>query len=370
MPEFGFLARELRRTICLIALSAVAFPSTHDQISVNEILRRHLQALGGQDKVEAVRSTITRGEYRERAFVMPSAYIARMYPYYKTICDQTKPLDDVCEGYDGSAWEWYADPGVVLRTVGAAAAAGRHGTDLIDSLVDYKLKGTRVEFGGSELFDRKPVYRVHVTLADGFEKDLFIDEQSFLIIGDRRSAPIHAFGDPVRSENRISDYRPVNGVLFPFSVVEVEIATGKELNRFTVQSIAVNEKLDPAFFGPPQYTRSPLQQFLEQLYMEREDPVSLMYTYREFRAANSQVETREGVEFIAYQMVKMGDYRGAIELLQANAADYPKSASAQYGIGRACKAAGDLESARAAFQRALQIDPSFEKARDGLDALR
>ena len=53
------------------------------------------------------------------------------------------------------------------------------------------------------------------------------NQQSFLIVGDRRSAPIHAFGEPVRSENRIGDYRPVNGVLFPFSFAEVEIGNEK-----------------------------------------------------------------------------------------------------------------------------------------------
>lgn len=360
----------LRRAICIVAIPAVAFPSTPDKISLDEIVRRHLQALGGQDKVEAVRSTITRAEYREGTYVQPRAYIARMYPYYKTICDPTQPLGDVCEGYDGSAWEWYADPGVVLRTVGAAAAAGRHGSELIDSLVDYKSKGAKVELVGSEVFEQKPAYRLHVTLADGFEKDLFIDQQSFLIDGDRRSAPIHAFGERVRSENRIDDYRPVSGVLFPFLYVEVEIATGKELNRLTVRSIAVNETLDPALFAPPQYSRTPLQQFLEQLYMEREDPISVMYTYREFRAANPQVDTREGVEFIGYQMVKMGDYRGAIDLLRANAAAYPQSASAQYGLGRACKAAGNVKNAQAAFRQALRIDPAFKKASEGLDGLR
>jgi len=349
---------------------AVGSPSMHDGITVDEIVRRHIEALGGQHKVEAVRSTITHAEYREGAFVIPGAYIARMYPYYKTICDPTRRLGDVCEGYDGSAWEWYADPGVVVRTVRAAAAAARHGTDLIDSLVDYKSKGTLIEFAGSELFEQVRAYKLHVTLADGYEKDLFLDQQSFLIAGERRSAPIHAFGEPVLSENRIGDYRPVHGVLFPFSFVEVEIATGKELNRFTVQSVAVNEKLAPSFFAPPQYSRTPLQQFLEQLYMEREDPLSVMSTYRAFRAANPLMDTGNGVEFIGYQMVKMGDYRGAIELLRANAADYPQSASAQYGIGRAFKAANDLENARAAFRRALQIDPTFKKASDGLDALR
>ena len=203
-----------------------------------------------------------------------------------------------------------------------------------------------------------------------FEKDLFIDAQSFLIAGDRRAAPVHAFGVAVRSENRFGDYRPVSGVLFPFTVQEVEIATGKELNSVTCQSITANEKFDADYFGPPQYKRTSLQQMLEQLYMERSDSVSLLWTYRGFRAANPAIDTRAGVEFIGYQMAKMGDLNGAIALLKENAADYPKSASAQYGLGRVYNAAGDVQNARGSFQKALKIDPSFKKASDGLNAMR
>jgi hypothetical protein len=360
----------IEHAVLAVMLSATPLAWSQAHTSVDEIVDRHIQALGGRQKLDAVRSVITRGEYREGSFAMPGAFMARMRPYYKTICDPREELGDVCEGYDGSAWEWYKDPGVVLRTVGPAAAAARHGTELIDSLVDYKSRKTQIEVVGAEVFDGKPVYDLHVTLADGFEKHLFVDQQSFLIVGDRRAAPIHAFGAPVRSENRISDYRQVDGVLFSFLVVEVEIATGKELNRFTTQSITINTKLDPAFFAPPQYSRTPLQQFLEQMYMERTDPLSVMNTYREFRATNPDLDTRAGVEFIGYQMVKMSDFSGAVELLKANTTDYPKSASAQYGLGRAYKAAGDVQNARAAFLHALQIDPTFKKAADGINALR
>jgi len=48
----------------------------------------------------------------------------------------------------------------------------------------------------------------------------------------------------------------------------------------------------------------------------------------------------------------------------------PDRQAAQSGLGRAYKAAGDLEKARTAFQRALEIDPAFKKANDGLNALR
>lgn len=360
----------IERALLGVMLSVIPSAWGQPKVSLAEIVDRHIQALGGRQKLDAVQSVITRGEYREGSFAIPGAFMARMRPYYKTICDPREKLGDVCEGYDGSAWEWYKDPGVVLRVVGAAAAASRHGTELIDSLVDYKSRAPTIELVGSEIFDSKPVYNLHVTLADGFEKHLFVDQQSFLIVGDRRAAPIHAFGAPVRSENRIGDYRQVDGVLFPFLVIEVEIGTGKELNRFTTQSITINTKLDPSFFAPPQYSRTLLQQFLEQLYMERTDPVSVMATYREFRAANPALDTRDGVEFIGYQMAKMSDFNGAVELLKANASDYPQSASAQYGLGRAYKAAGDMDNARTAFLRALQIDPTFKKAADGMNALR
>jgi hypothetical protein len=48
-----------------------------------------------------------------------------MRPYYKLVGNPVgKPT--LLEGSDGSTWEWYADPGIIQRTVGAASAAGRH----------------------------------------------------------------------------------------------------------------------------------------------------------------------------------------------------------------------------------------------------
>lgn len=345
-------------------------PAQSELPSVDQIVQLHIKALGGQEKMDAVHSFAEHLEYREGSHVNPDAFIARMRPYYKTIGEPKVSTHGVNEGYDGSAWEYYAEPGVVIRVVGAAAAATRHGVEMFDSLVDYKSLGTKIELTGIETFAGQPAYKLHVTLADSFEKDLFVDRQSFLIIGDRRAAPIHAFGEPVRSENHIEDYHAVNGVLFPYRIREVEIATGRELNSMTVQSIVVNQTFDPSFFSPPQYQRTPLQQMLEQLYMERTDPVCVMMTYRSFRRANPEIDTRDGVEFIGYQMVKMGDYNGAIQLLSANAENYPGSASAQFGLGRAYKAAGDPEDAKLHFQKALEIDPTFRKATDGLNALR
>jgi Tfp pilus assembly protein PilF len=66
----------------------------------------------------------------------------------------------------------------------------------------------------------------------------------------------------------------------------------------------------------------------------------------------------------------MGDHKAAIELLAANAGGHPASASAQFGLGRAYQAAGDAENAKLHFRKALEIDPNYRKASDGLNALR
>lgn len=339
-------------------------------LSLDEILERHNQALGGKEKLDSIQTVAQHFVYREGTFVMPDAFVARMKPYYKTIGDPHDMTIDVNEGYDGSAWEWYKDPGVVIRTVGDAAAATRHGLDLIDSLVDCRERCKQIALAGPAQFAGRSAYQIHITLADGFEKDVFVDYQSFLIVGDRRSAPIHAFGQPTSSESRFSDYRSVEGVMFPFESQEVDIASGKELNSSTTTSIVINKQLSKEFFGSPQYPRTPLQQFLEQVFMERTDPLAVAWTYREFRLANPGLDTSDGVDFIGYQILKAGEHRGAIELLKLNAADYPRSARARFGLGRAYKADGQLEEARRAFVQTLQIDPTFRKARDGLNALR
>ncbi len=361
----------------LMVLLLLACPASSQTLNTDQIVERHIAALGGREAIEQVHSIVYRGMYHEPGPIpagqplMPHAYQAFMRPYYEAIGDPSEQHPDVREGFDGSTWEYYGDPGVAIRTVGAAASAGRHAADFLqDSLLDYRQKGFHLELQGTEKIGGRNAYKFLVTLDDGFAKFTFVDAESFLIVAERKSAPIHAFGQDVTTETRFSDFRRVHGVMFYFSSQEVEIATGKVHNEFRKVSVEVNTVTDAKVFSPPQFPRTPLQTFLEQLYAERADSVAVMHSYRLFRQAHPEVDTRSGVEFIGYQMAKMKDYDGAIALLTQNAADYPRSASSQFGLGRAYRAAGKDAEARAAFQQALQIDPTFKKATDGLNALR
>src|SRR5436190_21359177 len=95
-----------------------------------------------------------------------------------------------------------------------------------------------------------------------------------------------------------------------------------------------------------------------------------MYTYRLFKSIHPELDTREGIEFVGYQMAKMGEYAASIELPKANGADYPNWARSEFGLGRAYTASGNTELAKQAFERALEMNPKFTKATEGLNAIR
>lgn len=337
---------------------------------VDDIVSRHIAARGGYERIKAIRTLVySGGRYRERDYTGDGkAFMALMRPYYKVVSNPEDPASRFREGWDGSAWEWYGDPGFVVRTVGAASAALRHGVDMEGPFVDYREKGTTITLAPPTEIAGRPVYRLVVTVRDGFVRDYFIDQASFLVVAERQSAPVHAFGESVRSETRVGDYRAVAGVLFPHSFAETELATGTILSEMQWGSIEANRDLPERWFSPPLFTRTRLQQMLEQLFAERADVHAVMWTYRDFRRAHGDVDTSSGVEAIGFQVLKMGEHASAIALLEANAADYPSSANAAFALGRAYRTAGNVKKAREEFERALKLDPNHKRAKEAMKA--
>ena len=67
------------------------------------------------------------------------------------------------EGYDGAAWEWYADPGIVVRTVGEPSKAIRHYAGAEHPLVDYRAKGSTATLKGETTTGGRSVVVIRVT---------------------------------------------------------------------------------------------------------------------------------------------------------------------------------------------------------------
>jgi hypothetical protein len=358
----------------LVSLVSVATTTAQETLSVDEILARHAAARGGYERIKALETVVySNGLYQEGDYKgSGNAMMSVSRPYHRVVGnpeDRGALMGGYMEGYDGAAWEWFSEPGIVVRTVGAAAGAMRRGADVEGPLIDYREKGSAIELGEPADIGGRPAYRLIVTLRDGFQRQYFVDQETFLVTAERRAAPFHAFGDAITSETRIGDYRPIGGVLFAHSFVQTEIATGEEMSRMQWGKIEVDRELPMWWFSPPRFERTEYQSFLERLFGERADKQAVMWSYRDYRRAYPNFDTRAGIELIGYQILKMGDVEAAVALLEANAEDHPGSSTSAFGLGRAYDTAGDQARARTEFERALRLDPENKRARAALAAL-
>jgi hypothetical protein len=128
-------------------------------------------------------------------------------------------------------------------------------------LLDYSVKGTKVELAGMEKVEDRDTYKLKLTLKDGSSMHVWIDAQTFLetkIEGQPRR--LDGVYHPVEIYYR--DYRPVDGLQIPF-VLETRVlpvaktATGMRdtpvpPERITIENVVVNPKLDASLFSKPQ----------------------------------------------------------------------------------------------------------------------
>lgn len=363
----------LIRLLPALALFAALGAAPATQPSVEDLVARHVAALGGIDKIHAIRSIIKHGWYEEGDFRLDHTFTAQMRPFYRVIGDtRERPLDGIHEGYDGSSWEYYPDPGLVVRTVGAAARTTRNSASFEDVLTDYRERGTTLAYQGTSTFHDRPVYVLHYRRADGSEGECMLDRHTYMIDGGRALLFMHAFGKKYSTDQVYGDYRAEGGVMFAHSDAEIDATTGKILDKGGVASIEINPDLPLSMFSPPTWNRTPLQQMIQRIYDERDEPAAVMATYRDFAQLLDMraPATGDAVDFVGYQCLKMGHTDTTVALLSQNVSDHPASARAHFGLGRAYASAGETAKAKGEFSRALSIDPNFLRARTALEALK
>ena len=344
----------------LLAATLAPVQPAEQPPTVAQIVERYIAARGGLARIKAVRSLVLRA---------PGRFMAKARPYYWMV-GEPGPAREYAEGNDGAPWEWMKDPGLVLRTTGAPAAAARHTSYFDDPLVSSLEPGWRVELAGTADIGGRRAFQLRATFPDGFQTDEFVDAQTFLRIANRKVAPVHAFGAGIATETRISDYRDVNGALFPMTFREFVIATGQPLDDVsgTWTSAEANVALPPGYFSPPPPGQTPLARMLNGAFAARAVPTDALGWYRDFRSdpATAAVDTEEGIEIVGYQCLKTEAVPAGVLLLEANLGDHPNSAAAHFGLGRAYRAAGREADAVTQFRRALEVDPGFTRARDAL----
>jgi outer membrane lipoprotein-sorting protein len=253
----GRLASAVLVAALLAAPAALAAPPTPTPSekatpspTVDEVVGRYVAARGGIQKLRALQTL--RQEGRVNAGAGRTGLVTREIKrpgkirFEFTVQGVTSVLaSDGQHGWKVSPLEGATGPQPLPDEVLIDA---REQADIDGPLVDWKSKGSQIEFVGREAVDGHDAYKLKLTLKSGGVLTAWVDVKSASLV--RTEATRHVRGKQVRIETTFGDYRKTGGILFPH-LVEVRAAGRPQVLKIVVDKVEVNPPLSDARFAPP-----------------------------------------------------------------------------------------------------------------------
>ncbi len=226
-------------------------PPTQALQTVDQIIARNIDARGGLAKIRSVESERLSGQIRIGPGAQGPVTVEVKRPNHMRM-EMTLGNRTILRGYDGQAG-WTVNPFAPNPSVQPMSPEDTKNiateADIDGPLVDYAIKGNRVELAGIDSTGGRASYKLTVTFPGGQADSYFIDATTFLQTrwqGDRVIS-----GQSTALESVFSDYRPVDGVMFPFRVASRTRGTA-QTQELVFETISVNvAEPDSRFVAPP-----------------------------------------------------------------------------------------------------------------------
>ena len=205
-----------RGFLALTALVLFALPLSAQ--TADEIVAKYVKAIGGMDKINALKTIQRSGKFTGGGGFEARLTQENKRPNMVREDFFIQGMDGV-NAYDGKdAWKispfgGRKDP---EKTSADEAKALLEDAEIDGPLIDWKAKGSTVEYLGMEDVDGTPAHKLRVVRKNGDINYVYLDPDAFLeirIITQRMQN-----GAQVENETDLGDYEKINGVFFPFSI--------------------------------------------------------------------------------------------------------------------------------------------------------
>jgi outer membrane lipoprotein-sorting protein len=245
--SLAFLKRQI--VIAFILAVAALTPLPARAQTVDEIIAKNIQALGGRQKLDSVQTLRTKGKLDAGFF---RADVAQQNKRPDKVREEfsVQGLTQV-QSYDGkTGWQinpfgGRRDPEILSQDDTKSLQVD---ADVDGPLVDYAKKGHKAELVGHDSVEGTDCFKIKLTLKNGDIRTYYLDADSYLEIKLETQSFVR--GTVQEGETYYGDYEEVGGIYYPFSY---EVGQKGEPNRakFTVEKIEQNVPLDDSIFTMP-----------------------------------------------------------------------------------------------------------------------
>jgi len=227
----------------LLASATLGIVTTQAQ-SVDEIVGKHIDAMGGKTVLSSIKSIYVESTVEFMGNEAPSITYILNGKGYKNELDFNGTKIVQCVTEKGG---WYINPMAGATTAQAIPADQLKSYQLQlnigGPLMDYAAKGYKAELIGKD----SAAYKVRLTTTGGVDMTYFIDQKTYLI--NKAVSKISMGGQEIETTAAFSDYKKTD-VGYTMAYSQQVILPQVTLNIVN-KKVEVNKDIDPAIFEMP-----------------------------------------------------------------------------------------------------------------------
>jgi hypothetical protein len=236
----------------IVSITAIPRLMAGDQSpTVDSLVEKNVQAKGGADALHALQSLRLAGKLLVNNGQLQLGFATTKKRPGQVRSEATLQGMTAIDAYDGtegwkiSPFQGRKDP---ERMSADETKSLIEDAEIDGPLVDWKAKGSTVEYLGTEDVDGTQAYKLKVVRKNGDVNFVYLDPDAFLEI--RRITQRVEHGAQVETETDVGDYEKVAGVFIPFSI-EAGSKGSSDKQKLVIEKAEPNVSVDAAFFQFP-----------------------------------------------------------------------------------------------------------------------
>lgn len=247
----------MHRRILLSAL-LLAASGAASAMTAEELIAKNTEAKGGIDAIKAIQSQHATGKMSFTGDFSVDLELDSVVTRSGKVRQEAslQGMTSV-QAYDGKEG-WQIQPFGGRKDPEKLSADDIKGladdADIDGPLIDWKAKGSKVEYLGTEDVDGTEAHKLKVSEKDGDVKYYYFDPDYFLEIRVVTQRKVR--GTDQDFETDLGNYEKVAGVYMPFSI-ESGPKGGPKQQKVTIAKVEVNEPVDDAKFAFPATAAAP-----------------------------------------------------------------------------------------------------------------
>ena len=233
--------------LCLLIPALLGLPLGAEEMTAETVMAKHLEALGGAEGLQGVKSLKITGVFNFNGIDSPFTLYKQRPNLYRMEVETSRGTS--ITAFDGSeGWTNATRSGEVeAMDADRAARLLEEEADFDGPLLGAAEKGHGVELIGVETVDAGEAYHLRLTLKSGRVQEWWVSASDFTV-AQKITTAVHRRAGEYQRIWYLMEYQRTEGALLPHYLEQED---RQHVRARTVEEVEVNPEIDPALFQRP-----------------------------------------------------------------------------------------------------------------------